>query len=167
VSQYDPMEGNPYKSPAGEALVAAEISARPRFRVWAVVVGMLVDIVATFVVVFGMGVVFAATHMAPGLTSERLQRMWLESTSNQIAAYAAGLLCTVLGGYIAARMGKGLPLRHALAVGIIGVLWGVLGWAVAPESSPSTLITATTLVVTVPAALLGGWLRARSNKGRT
>jgi hypothetical protein len=167
VTQLDPVEGNPYRSPAGDVVVAAEISSRPRFRVLAVVVGAVVDIVAMFVVVFAIAIVFTLTHMAPGLSTERLQRMWLESTSNQIGAFAAGLLCTALGGYVAAWMGRGLPLRHALAVGIIGVLWGVAGCVLSPESMPAVWINATGFVVTVPAALFGGWLRAQRDKGKT
>ena len=72
-----------------------------------------------------------------------------------IAQVAAGLLCTLLGGYIAARMGKGLPLLHALAVGVLAVAWSVIGWALSPMLPLPLWGVLAVATLTIPAAARG------------
>ena len=64
MTQFDPAENNPYRSPAGD-VVAAEVAVQPRFRVLAVVVGLIVDLATTFVATFAMTMAFAVAHARP------------------------------------------------------------------------------------------------------
>jgi len=68
------------------------------------------------------------------------------------------LLFMVIGGYITAWLSPNRPMRHALILGLIGMVLGILGaiaaWGVAP---PWFLIMIT--VLGLPAVWLGGKLK--------
>jgi hypothetical protein len=74
-----------------------------------------------------------------------------------------------IGGYVAARLAPDRPMAHALALGSIGFLMSIAGLAATwnrglefgPKWYPLTLV-----VVSLPCALLGGFLRARQLKAR-
>jgi MFS family permease len=71
-----------------------------------------------------------------------------------------GTLTTVLGGYLAARMADQVPYMNALAFGIAGMLVGLLSAHTVPP-----WFSVLGLVLTVPAALLGGNIAKRQRRG--
>jgi peptidoglycan/LPS O-acetylase OafA/YrhL len=70
----------------------------------------------------------------------------------------------VIGGYIAARLAPDRPVKHALALGIIGVVLATAGvvatWNKGPEFGPKWYPLAL-VVIALPCALIGGKLRER------
>ena len=70
----------------------------------------------------------------------------------------------VLGCYIAARLAPRNPMKHALVIGVIGLVVSTFGavatWNKGPEFGPHwyPLIL---VVLCLPCAWLGGWLRER------
>jgi hypothetical protein len=76
-----------------------------------------------------------------------------------IAAYAAGSLA---GGWMAARLAPTLKVRHALIVGAILTLMGLLNLASIPH--PVWMQVATAMVF-LPLAYLGGRLAERGRAG--
>lgn len=87
-------------------------------------------------------------------------------------ARSSGVLLAILaytgifgatGGYITARIAIQRPLAHALALGVIALLVnGAV--AVAARGTVPVWYQVATLLIIIPAALLGGALRARSTK---
>lgn len=71
-----------------------------------------------------------------------------------------GTFSTVLGGYIAARLAKNLPLFNACAVGVVGIAIGIL---LCEQSDSPGWFNALGYLSTIPAAIVGGWL-ARNEK---
>lgn len=74
---------------------------------------------------------------------------------------------SVLGCYVAARLSPGKPFKHAITLGIIGVVMTTLGlivmWDVPPRWYPITLI-----LLTMPSAGLGGKLFLKNQQnGKT
>ena len=89
---------------------------------------------------------------------------WGQRMSDPLFALATGyrVVFNVAGGYIAARLAPSAPMRHALALGIVGLVLSIGGVAVAvakPELGPMWY-PVVLLVVAVPCAWLGGaWYR--------
>jgi hypothetical protein len=71
---------------------------------------------------------------------------------------AIGLLFTALGAYVAARIAKGAELENAFAVGIVSTAIGFTFVFLSPEASPFW-VQAAGLLLTIPAAFVGGLLR--------
>lgn len=67
------------------------------------------------------------------------------------------------GCYLTARLAPGKPMKHAIILGIIGVLLTIAGlivmWDIPPRWYPISLI-----ILTLPAAWLGGKIALKSNK---
>ena len=89
---------------------------------------------------------------------------WGQRMSDPLFALATAyrVVFNVAGGYIAARLAPSAPMRHALALGIVGLVLSIGGvvFAVAkPELGPMWY-PVVLLVVAVPCAWLGGaWYR--------
>ena len=167
MPQFNPADGRRFDATTGDTRLATEVLPRRRIRIGAVFAGTAIEIVGSLTVALVLVFAFAITHDAPGLTPERLQRMVAESWPMMLAQLVAGLLCTALGGYVAARIGKTLPVGHGLAVGILVALWGVLGCIVLPAMAPAGWVTVTSVALALPAALLGGWIRGLQWQGKT
>jgi hypothetical protein len=89
------------------------------------------------------------------------------STNQWVRAFtfAYGLMCVASGGYIAARIARRLPIRHAAAMGIVqaGLTVAAMLSPEANHASRSQWITIA--ILSVPAALAGGALCQRRNLG--
>lgn len=70
-----------------------------------------------------------------------------------IVAYRT--IFNTIGCYLAARLAPGKPMKHAIVLGIIGVVLTIVGliamWDIPPRWYPISLI-----ILTLPAAWLGG-----------
>ncbi len=75
--------------------------------------------------------------------------------------FAYGLVCVAAGGYVAARVARRLPIRHAAAMGIVQAGLTILAMF-SPEGNHATLLQWVTIaVLSIPAALVGGILYKR------
>lgn len=129
----------------------------------AVLMGSLVDIAGTFVV---SGLFFAAVGTASGAASaDELVRIIDASAQLQLASIALGLAMTAGGAYVAARLAPAHERLHAFAVGVISTLLGFSFVFASPEASPFWA-QATSLILTIPAAFVGGELRRAAARGR-
>lgn len=145
---------NPYASPD-----AGLDSEGPRMRPLAVLVGFLVDFGSSLAAGVVLGIVAAAVVMSRGVPLDRLENAMNSLVWVQVGGLLVGFCGTTLGGYVAARMGKVLPLRHALATGLISVLLGLVTIVLFPDSQPMW-VSLVGLALVLPAAALGGYLRA-------
>jgi hypothetical protein len=91
------------------------------------------------------------------------------STSLWLLAVAYRMIDGTIGGYVVARLAPDRPIAHALILGIIGLLLSSAGafatWNQGPEFGPRWYPLAL-VVVSLPCALLGGFLRARQLKSK-
>ncbi len=116
----------------------------------AVLVGLLVIIIVTT----ATDSVMHATGVFPPAGEPMSNALWLLATAYRI-------VYGVAGSYIAARLAPDRPMRHALALGVIGLVLSIVG-AVAtwdrglgfgPKWYPLALV-----VIAIPSAWLGGKL---------
>ena len=76
----------------------------------------------------------------------------------RILTFVYGLMCVAAGGYIAARIARRLPIKHAAAMGIVQAGLTILAM-LSPEANHATRLQwITTAILSIPAALVGGAL---------
>ena len=76
---------------------------------------------------------------------------WLRAVT-----FAYGLMCVAVGGYVAARVARRLPIMHAAAMGIIQAGLTIMAMLSPVGNHASRLQWVITAIVSIPAALLGG-----------
>jgi hypothetical protein len=75
--------------------------------------------------------------------------------------FAYGLICVALGGYVAARIARRLPIKHAAAMGIVQAGLTIAAMLSPEANHASRLQWITIAILSVPAALAGGTLYKR------
>lgn len=70
--------------------------------------------------------------------------------------FAYGFLCVAAGGYVSARIAGRLPIRHAVAMGIVQAGLTFMAMFSPAANHASTFQWIATAVLSVPAAMLGG-----------
>jgi len=141
-----------------------------QIRPLAVIVGVVVDIVLTMVLVCTVGVVITFIFMAknPGMSPDQLNYEMKESLLYFVFFMALGGLCTVLGGFITAHMARGAEMANGMANGVLTIFaGGLLNLAVTsliPESGAPAWQTAVGIILTIPSAVVGAYLRKISRE---
>lgn len=73
-----------------------------------------------------------------------------------------GFMCVAAGGYVAARIARRLPIKHAAAMGLVQAGLTIVAM-LSPESvHASRLQWITTAILSIPAAIVGGALHKGS-----
>jgi hypothetical protein len=81
----------------------------------------------------------------------------MRDTSDNLLALAYRSVYAVLGGYVAARLAPSAPMRHALILGGIGVVPGIVGVVATTQMDLGPMWYPVALVITtLPCACLGG-----------
>jgi hypothetical protein len=116
----------------------------------AVIAGLLVIIITTT----ATDAVMHATGVFPLAGEPMSNALWLLATTYRI-------VYGVAGSFIAARLAPERPLRHALALGVIGFILSIVGavatWDRGPGFGPKWYPLAL-VVIAIPSAWLGGKL---------
>ncbi len=68
---------------------------------------------------------------------------------------------TVAGGYITARLAPDRPIRHAIILGIVGIVAGTVGVIVAWNLSPQHWYPIALIIAALPCTWLGGKLKTK------
>lgn len=99
---------------------------------------------------------FGGPGFDSGLSDEQLRSAYqvlLQDVRYLTLGLILGTASTVLGGYLAARLARTMPYWNALAFGVLGLLISSIGSGDLP-----TWFKVVALLLTLPAALLGGHL---------
>ena len=70
--------------------------------------------------------------------------------------FAYGFMCVAAGGYVAARITRRLPIRHAAAMGIVQAGLTIVAMLSPEAVHASRLQWIATAILSIPAALVGG-----------
>jgi hypothetical protein len=125
----------------------------------AIVIGLLTDIVLSAASGLMLGVLIAFGIGFGGGELDRYNELITHDPIIAIIMGCVSLICSLIGGYVAARKAKVLPVRHGLFVGISGTLLSILLYSLHPTSL-TELKNIVPVLLTTPAALLGGYFRA-------
>jgi hypothetical protein len=132
----------------------AVASSRPRRigrSIGAVLAGLIVNAVLSSATDFAL----IAAGVLPSFDA------WSTYTDSMLLlALAYRTIYGILGCYITARLAPDRPMRHALVLGVIGVVIGTLG-AIAMWDIGGHWYVLAVIAVALPAAWLGGWLYER------
>ena len=126
--------------------------APPRRR-WRSVGAVVAGFVVVFVLSVGTDQVLHVLKVYPTWGEPMAGALYVMATAYRI-------VYTILGGYITARLAPRAPVRHALILGLVGLLAGILGVIVniaKPELGPLWYSIAVA-VTGPPCAWLGGLL---------
>ena len=105
-----------------------------------------------------VGIVLYGTFGGGG-TAEQAVSEAVANPAFLLVSAVLGSLTTAAGGYLAARIAKSYPYFNALALGLLGAVFGLLFWPQYPA-----WFNILGLVLVVPAALLGGHVLALSSR---
>jgi len=107
---------------------------------------------------------FAANSLTSGATQDEIlavAQVIGQNSDYLLASLLLGTFSTVIGGYIAARIAKNLPLFNAFAVGVVGIAAAIL---LGGQSESPWWFSAFGYISTIPVAIVGGWLARRESK---
>ncbi len=132
-------------------------------RISAVAAGLITDVAVSVSLggVYGgvLGFRMAISGTAGGDIASEVQQT-LTETPGVLIVIGLGLLGSMIGGYVAARMGRHAPHRHAGAMGACSLLLAALVWF---GNEPGAVLAWYDLAaygLTIPAALMGsGFVR--------
>jgi len=125
--------------------------------IWAVVAGVLTIIIVTTIV----DIVLHLFHVYPPMNQPLTDALALLASSYRLAI-------SIAGAYLTAKLAPDRPMRHALILGGVGVILGLVGLIVTwnlglgPRWYPISLV-----VVALPQCWAGGWLFERRLRARS
>ncbi len=114
--------------------------------IWAVVVGIVVTVVVTTLV----DIVLHTAHVYPPIDQPIGNKLALLATSYRF-------VITVAAAWLTARLAPNNPMKHAMILGYVGVVLGLIGLAstwnlgLGPQWYPIALV-----VLSIPQCWLGG-----------
>ena len=133
-------------------------SRRVLRRIGAVLAGLVLVVILDIAI----DVVMHATGIYPPWFQPMRTSLWL-------IAIGYRMIDGTIGGYVTARLAPDRPVAHALALGSIGFVLSTAGLVATlnkgPEFGPKWYPLAL-VVVSLPCALLGGFLRAGQLRAR-
>ncbi|MCR6480699.1 hypothetical protein NU688_31410 [Variovorax sp. ZS18.2.2] len=130
--------------------------------VTAVLIGAAVGNALSYVVLFIFGLVFLWVLVAHGVPGNESYARAYESTSYLLFAHVVGFLCLLPGGLWAAKLSESSHIRNAVVAGALVAAFVLLGNLV-PYSLPIPLWSrVASVVLPVPAFILGAMLQRRS-----
>ena len=135
-----------------------------RFNFKAIVAGTVTMLILDILVSVILFLLYSTSTLASGPSQAALLEAKLSLAQDSgylMVGLLLGTLTTVLGGYLAARIAKTLPLYNGLAVGVLGLFAGIfLGGGT--EESPWWYLTIGYLSV-IPSALVGAWFAQKKS----
>ena len=131
---------------------------RPR----AILIGVVVDHLATLVAGFVLVSIFAAQQgwERGGEIPEDALESLAASPEFLLASLAVGLACTSLGGFVGARRAGSAFARHGGWIGVASALLGLLlqVWSGPSAQPPPLWLEIVGYLLVIPAGVLGGFL---------
>lgn len=137
-------------------------------RIRPILAGVIVDYVSTAVLGTAYLIAFSMKGgLENGDRSEETINKFLASPENLIILGIIGILCTILGGYVAGRLAEDIEVKHGTLVGLASLVLVTLQQSLFGESTPfPQWYEVVGYLVTVPAAALGGYLAQRQRELR-
>ncbi|MCT4618750.1 MAG: hypothetical protein N4A62_05110 [Marinisporobacter sp.] len=128
----------------------------------AIFIGLLVDYIGSIVLGTLQFFVVMASSWKQGVNiTETLLSLKMLSIS-----FFLGIICSILGGYVAAKISKHNEIKHALFVGIlsdgISIVMNIIGTIAIPF-----WYSVSSIILVVPAAIFGGYLGRKSNQSKS
>jgi|SRR5687767_7643012 putative membrane protein (TIGR04086 family) len=150
--QYDPRQSSPPPSPIEPTGFFTGIQLRP------VIAGVVIDTIATIVLVTAYYYLFVAKELAAqgGIEEDAFAEYW-NSSEGLVTSLLLGSLGTLIGGFYAAYKAGTLEMKHGALVGIGSIILALVFQAMGSERELPEWFMALSLVAAIPAGALGGF----------
>jgi len=125
----------------------------PRIDFKAVAIAFVAELGADAIIQNIVFFVFAQDYLADGISQQRLDQVQdtiLKTTSFRPCIFVLGMITTVLGGYLAARLARRIPYYHGLAMGTVGIVFSLALW-----NKDAVWYDYVGLLLTIPASIFG------------
>jgi len=135
-----------------------------RFNTKAIVIGSMLMFILDILTGSLLFSIFGGDSLTSGATQAEIEAVGAiidQNDSYLLASLLLGTFSTVLGGYVAARIAKRLPLFNACAVGWFGIFLGIL---LGGSGDSPWWFNAIGYISTIPMAIVGGLLARTSMK---
>ncbi|MGD0731519.1 MAG: hypothetical protein ABR956_09650 [Terracidiphilus sp.] len=134
-----------------------------------VLVGGIVDVVGTVVLGMPFALFAAANDFLAHVPADKARHAIQPAAHAGIGPYIGlllvAILCSVLGGYIAARLASHDELLNGALSAFLCVSQGI--YSIASGKDPHPMVVQILLLVSSPAlGLLGGWLRLKQTRAQ-
>ncbi len=129
-----PMHNNPYTPPQAN-VDTKEFKQGKWYN--AILLGFLVDFIGTMLVSILLSVLVTAYFMSHGMKVEEVRGLLTATDFTSpiyIASLGIGLVFSILGGYICARIANHHEYRYVAIIGLLDIL---LGLVMSPQSFPT------------------------------
>ena len=144
---------------------------KSRISIWAVFVGGIADIVATNLLQIPVLLLWVMPNMAGHSGAEFAAAVKKALASDQVLfglLFLLGGLCSVLGGYIAARIAKRSEVLNGALAAWLCVAIGVFGlFGRENMTSRDVLLIVLDVPLSVALSALGGWLRSVGHRSES
>jgi len=128
-------------------------------QIFPVIVGIVVDYIATYVVMYGYFFVYLAQELSKkGKLTEDALIQYMTSPEGLMVGFAIGTACTALGGFVAARKAGAFEIKHGAFVGLGSLIVSFIEQTAQEEAIPiPEWFRLLSIVVIIPAGALGGF----------
>jgi hypothetical protein len=142
------------------------MTAVPRLSPKAIIIGFIADIGGSAITAVSISTVAVLRLVHHGLSYEGAAAVVTRSGWFLPMSMVVGLLFDMVGGYVAATLATTAALRNAFAVGGCSCLLVLISAGLSLGNHPLWYI-ATAIVLVIPCALLGGYLRLATRAQRS
>jgi cation transport ATPase len=131
-----------------------------KFNIKAVIIGLLVDTIGSFIAGFFISFIAGMLFMSQGITQDQITQQLLHSKTFMNVLVFTGFSLTFLGGYVTAYIAGADELKHTAVMGILSLIISLLFTVGQTTEQVWYLIS----LFVIPFALLGGYLRKITKK---
>lgn len=126
-----------------------------KLSVYAIVAGAAADMVGTLMVSLSISVVAGRVLLSQGVPEAEIGARLAADTRVLVWSVILGLVASLVGGLVAARIAKHRELTHGASAGAVGLVLSTISAVVSPMVLPTWYVIAGYGLV-VPLAALGG-----------
>jgi hypothetical protein len=151
---------NPYGPPQAKV---ADPAPRPGNPYKAVGLGLLTDLGGTFLFTNALALIYGIVLASSGVAPEEIVQAVSAASTDTWYFWVASLgggACSVLGGYVCARIAGQSEYTLGVILGVIGVVLGVLIGGESLEVGTAIALNALTIVCNI----LGAWIGKKRNR---
>lgn len=129
-----------------------------KLNVKAIIWGFIADIGASTIFAFVFGIIAGVLYALNGGSAGNFRVDYYANIPSMLISLIIGLLCTTVGGYVAGKIAKRYEVLNSLAVGVLGLVIGVLF-----AFSLPLWYNLLGFILVIPSAYLGGVIAKHQN----
>ena len=132
----------------------------------AIALGSLIDIAGTLLVAGVYTFAYAIFLASQNIPPEEMQQRALSDPAYYVITLTMGLVLMAVGAYVAARIARAREILHAFLVGAVAIAFSLPFVSSADTSTYPAWYLPVSFGLTLPAAVLGGYIAQRRAKAK-